>query len=57
MTALPAPRRTPGDRARVGNGERLIPGLDTEMFRVRPKRIISWGIDRDDYDAARTPLS
>jgi pyridoxamine 5'-phosphate oxidase family protein len=30
-------------------GERLVPGLglDPEMFRIRAKRIVSWGIDSD----------
>ena len=26
-------------------GTELGPGFDPEMFRIRPKRIISWGID------------
>jgi hypothetical protein len=26
-------------------GSALGPGFDAEMFRLRPKRIVSWGID------------
>ena len=26
-------------------GEALGPGFDPEMFRIRPRRIVSWGID------------
>jgi pyridoxamine 5'-phosphate oxidase family protein len=28
-------------------GEALAPGLDREMFRIRARRIVSWGIDSD----------
>ena len=26
-------------------GETLGPGFEPEMFRIRPKRIVSWGVD------------
>ena len=29
-------------------GEKLGPGFDPEMFRIRPRRIISWGINSKD---------
>jgi pyridoxamine 5'-phosphate oxidase family protein len=28
-------------------GEALAPGLDPEMFRIRARRVVSWGIDSD----------
>jgi pyridoxamine 5'-phosphate oxidase family protein len=28
-------------------GQELAPGLDPEMFRIRARRIVSWGIDSD----------
>lgn len=30
-------------------GEKLRPGLDPEMFRIRPHRIVSWGINSKDF--------
>jgi pyridoxamine 5'-phosphate oxidase family protein len=30
-------------------GTSLGPGLDPEMFRIRPKRIVSWGINAKDF--------
>jgi pyridoxamine 5'-phosphate oxidase family protein len=30
-------------------GAELSPGLDPEMFRIRPSRIVSWGIDTNMY--------
>ena len=33
-------------------GQDIMPGFDAEMFRIRPKRIISWGIEGD-----RTPAN
>lgn len=37
-------------------GQRVIPGFDAEMFRIRPRRVISWGLDgetlsTDSYSA------
>jgi len=26
-------------------GQYIVPGFDPEMFRIKPKRVISWGID------------
>jgi pyridoxamine 5'-phosphate oxidase family protein len=28
-------------------GEAAGPGFDPEMFRVRPSRVVSWGLERD----------
>ena len=30
-------------------GKELGPGFDSEMFRIRPSRIISWGINSKDF--------
>ena len=30
-------------------GKELGPGFDDDMFRIRPERIISWGIDGEQY--------
>ena len=30
-------------------GKELGPGFDPEMFRIRPSRIISWGINSKDF--------
>ncbi len=30
-------------------GQSVQPGFDPEMFRVRPRRIVSWGIDSDAF--------
>jgi pyridoxamine 5'-phosphate oxidase family protein len=30
-------------------GHEILPGFDPEMFRVRPRRIVSWGIDGDPF--------
>jgi len=30
-------------------GTELGPGFDPEMFRIKPKRIVSWGIDGEQY--------
>jgi pyridoxamine 5'-phosphate oxidase family protein len=32
-------------------GKELGPGFDPEMIRIRPRRIISWGIDGSAFDA------
>jgi pyridoxamine 5'-phosphate oxidase family protein len=32
-------------------GTALGPGFDPEMFRIRPKRVISWGIDTHMFSA------
>jgi pyridoxamine 5'-phosphate oxidase family protein len=29
-------------------GHKIVPGFDPEMFRIRPRRIISWGLDQAD---------
>jgi pyridoxamine 5'-phosphate oxidase family protein len=28
-------------------GQSIVPSFDPEMFRIRPKRVISWGINMD----------
>jgi pyridoxamine 5'-phosphate oxidase family protein len=30
-------------------GTDIVPGFDPEMFRIRPKRIVSWGIDGSPF--------
>jgi pyridoxamine 5'-phosphate oxidase family protein len=30
-------------------GQEILPGFDPEMFRIRPRRIVSWGIDGDPF--------
>ena len=32
-------------------GTEIIPGFDPEMFRIRPKRIVSWGIEGEHFAA------
>jgi pyridoxamine 5'-phosphate oxidase family protein len=32
-------------------GQKILPGFDPEMFRIRPRRIVSWGIDGDAFQA------
>jgi pyridoxamine 5'-phosphate oxidase family protein len=32
-------------------GQEILPGFDPEMFRIRPRRIISWGIDGEAFRA------
>ena len=32
-------------------GEQIIPGFDPEMFRIRPRRIVSWGLDGQPFSA------
>jgi pyridoxamine 5'-phosphate oxidase family protein len=34
-------------------GAALGPGFDPEMFRIKPSRIISWGINEKDYTQVR----
>jgi pyridoxamine 5'-phosphate oxidase family protein len=29
----------------TSGGETIQPGFDPEMFRVRPRRVVSWGLD------------
>ncbi len=31
----------------VTGGEALGPGFDPEMFRITPRRVIAWGVERD----------
>jgi len=33
----------------ASGGTELGPGFDPEMFRIKPRRIISWGIDGEQY--------
>ena len=33
----------------ASGGNALGPGFDPEMFRIRPRRIVSWGIDSDHF--------
>jgi pyridoxamine 5'-phosphate oxidase family protein len=32
-------------------GQSVIPGFDAEMFRIRPKRVISWGLEGEGFSA------
>jgi len=32
-------------------GTEIMPGFDPEMFRIKPKRIISWGIEGEGFPA------
>jgi pyridoxamine 5'-phosphate oxidase family protein len=32
-------------------GKEIMPGFDHEMFRVRPARIVSWGIEGEQFAA------
>jgi pyridoxamine 5'-phosphate oxidase family protein len=32
-------------------GNEILPGFDPEMFRIRPRRIVSWGIEGDPFSA------
>ena len=32
-------------------GTALGPGFDPEMFRIKPKRIVSWGIEEEHFSA------
>lgn len=32
-------------------GREIMPGFDPEMFRITPRRIISWGLDGDQFTA------
>ena len=34
-------------------GQSIVPGFDPEMFRIRPKRVISWGINPE----TQTPVT
>ena len=34
-------------------GQSIVPGFDPEMFRITPKRAISWGINQE----AKTPVA
>ena len=41
----------------TSGGEQIGPGFDPEMFRVQPRRIISWGIETERSSAnARSVL-
>ncbi len=33
-------------------GTEIMPNFDPEMFRIKPKRIISWGIEADHFSAS-----
>jgi pyridoxamine 5'-phosphate oxidase family protein len=30
-------------------GQNVIPGFDAEMFRIRPTRVISWGLESETF--------
>jgi pyridoxamine 5'-phosphate oxidase family protein len=30
-------------------GQSVIPGFDAEMFRIRPRRVITWGLESDTF--------
>ncbi len=30
-------------------GTEVVPNFDAEMFRIKPKRIVSWGIEADSF--------
>jgi pyridoxamine 5'-phosphate oxidase family protein len=32
-------------------GQEIGPGFDPEMFRIRPRRIVSWGLEGDQVSA------
>ncbi len=34
-------------------GQSIVPGFDPEMFRIKPKRVISWGINPE----TQTPVT
>jgi pyridoxamine 5'-phosphate oxidase family protein len=38
-------------------GEQILPGFDPEMFRVRPRRIVSWGIEGDAFKPSARSVS
>ncbi len=33
-------------------GADIIPGFDPEMFRIRPRRVVSWGLETDQARAS-----
>jgi pyridoxamine 5'-phosphate oxidase family protein len=34
-------------------GQSLIPGFDAEMFRIQPRRVISWGLETEAFSTSR----
>lgn len=36
----------------TAGGQEIVPGFDAEMFRITPKRIISWGLEADQGTAS-----
>ncbi len=36
-------------------GTTIRPGFDPEMFRIRPERVVSWGIDPQGFSARSSP--
>jgi pyridoxamine 5'-phosphate oxidase family protein len=36
----------------MDGGQEIIPGFDPEMFRITPKRVVSWGINVETPEAA-----
>ena len=36
----------------MDGGQAIIPGFDPEMFRITPKRVVSWGINVETPEAA-----
>ena len=33
-------------------GQNVIPGFDPEMFRIRPRRVISWGLESEPFSTS-----
>ena len=38
-------------------GQSIIPGFDAEMFRIRPTRVISWGLESDTFSTSTSDYS
>ena len=38
-------------------GQSIIPGFDAEMFRIRPTRVISWGLETDTFSTSTSDYS
>ncbi len=41
----------------ASGGESLVPGFGPDMVRIRPKRIVSWGIESRDAPVAARPAT
>ncbi len=35
-------------------GQLIVPSFDSEIFRITPKRIVSWGINMDAFDRSNS---